>query len=117
MDETTQNDSKPWLFKEGNPGGPGRPPETQEQKIIKKATKEIIKEYKENLANALPKIEPVLIKKAVEGDMTAIKEVHDRVMDKARQNTDITSGGESLQTLLVKILNDKSDNNGNPGGV
>lgn len=32
-------------------------------------------------------------------------------------STDVTSGGEALQTLLVKIINGKSDNNGDTGGV
>ena len=82
-------------FAEGNIGG-GRTPETEEQKIVKKAIKEIVKEYKEGLADALPQIQPILLGKALEGDMTAIKEIHDRVMDKAKQPTDITSGGEPL---------------------
>ena len=87
-------------FKEGNPGG-GRPPETEEKKLLKKATKQIIAEYKEALAEALPFIEPVLVKKAIEGDMVAIKEVHDRVMDKSKQPTDITSDGKALTVNLL----------------
>lgn len=63
----------------------GRPPDTFQDKIIKKATKELIAEYKEGLGQALPLIKPIIIAKALEGDMTAIKEIHDRVMDKAKQ--------------------------------
>lgn len=99
------------LYLPGNPPGPGRPPETQEQKIIKRTIKEIVKEYKENLAAALPQIEPVIIEKAVKGDMSAVKEIHDRVMGKSEQKTDITSGGEAIQPVLVKFLNGKPDNN------
>lgn len=90
-------------FKVGNPGG-GRPVETLEQKLIKKASKEIIAEYKEALAEALPLIKPVIIAKALEGDISAIKEIHDRTMDKAKQSTDVTSNGESIQPILVKFL-------------
>ena len=82
-------------FKEGNPGG-GRKPETEETKLIRKAKKEIIEDYKQALAEALPMIQPVLIAKAIDGDISAIKEVHDRAMDKSKQPTDITSGGERL---------------------
>lgn len=97
MDETSQNvenrytDPVTGKFIEGNPGG-GRPLGSKDDPI-KKATKEIIKEYKENLAAALPQIEPVIIKKAIGGDMTAVKEIHDRVMDKARQPTDLDIKG------------------------
>jgi hypothetical protein len=90
-------------FKEGNPGG-GRPVESEEKKLIKKATKQIIAEYKDALAQALPYIEPVLISKAIEGDMVAIKEVHDRVMDKSKQPTDITSQGERIMYLPSEIM-------------
>ncbi len=82
-------------FKVGNPGG-GRKPESQETKLIRKAAKDIIADYKQALAEALPMIQPVLIAKAIDGDIQAIKELHDRSMDKAKQNTDITSKGESI---------------------
>jgi hypothetical protein len=94
-------------FKEGNPGG-GRPPDSPEYKMIKKAAKQIIAEYKEALAEALPLIQPVLIAKAVEGDISAIKEVHDRAMDKAKQPTDITSGGERLSISFDNSFNVKT---------
>lgn len=87
----------------GNPDG--RPPETEQDKIIKKATKEIIKEYKEALGEALPLIKPILIAKALEGDMTAIKEVHDRVMDKSRQNLGLDGGEEGLAIKFASVFN------------
>jgi hypothetical protein len=86
----------------------GRPEDTTESKIIKKATKEIIAEYKEALGEALPMIKPILLAKALEGDMTAIKEIHDRVMDKSKQSTDVTSGGEKIQGNTI-IFSDFSN--------
>lgn len=88
---------KPWLFKPGESGNPnGRPKDTPETKLVRKAAKQIIEEYKQALSEALPLIQPVLIAKAIEGDISAIKEVHDRTMDKSKQPTDITSKGESI---------------------
>lgn len=92
----------------GNPEG--RTPETIEDKIIKKATKELIAEYKEGLGESLPLIKPIIIAKALEGDMAAIKEIHDRVMDKAKQPTDITSGGKPIVQLAQEII-DKNEIN------
>jgi len=122
--ETKENDSKTMAdeylnpetkkFKEGNPGG-GRPKETEEQKIAKKASKQLIEEYKEALAQALPALSPVLVKKASDGDLGAIKEVNDRVMGKPQQ--DITSGGEAIQPLLVRFINEETDNNTDTTGV
>lgn len=102
--ETGQIRDEQGRFIPGVSGNPdGRPPLTEEEKIVKKAQKELISEYKEKLAEALPLISPVLIAKAMEGDMQAIKEVNDRVMGKAEAKTDITSGGEKLP-ILVKFI-------------
>lgn len=81
----------------------GRPKDTPEAKIIKKATKQLIEEYKESLGESLPLIKPIIIAKALEGDMTAIKEIHDRVMDKSKQPTDITSGGKPIIQIAGEI--------------
>lgn len=87
----------------------GRPPETEEQKLAnsikKKATKELIREYKEALGESLPLIQPILIAKAMEGDMTAIKEIHDRVMDKSRQNVGLDGGAEGLAIQFADVFN------------
>lgn len=101
----------------GNPEG--RTPDTPEQKILKKATKELIAEYKESLGEALPLIKPIIIAKALEGDMVAIKEIHDRVMDKSKQPTDITTNGESIQQVLVKFIDatKPTEDNRNTDGV
>jgi hypothetical protein len=101
--EKTYTDPITGRFIEGNPGG-GRPKDTPEMKIIKRATKELIAEYKEALGESLPLIQPVLIAKALEGDMTAIKEIHDRVMDKSKQPTDITSDGKPMQIIVPPQL-------------
>jgi hypothetical protein len=95
-------------FKEGNPGG-GRPKDTPEQKMLKKTAKQIIAEYKQALTEALPLINPVLVAKAIEGDMNAIKEVHDRTMDKPKQATDITTDGKELPQPLLYVLDNPSN--------
>lgn len=84
-------DEKGRLLPGSNMNPSGRPKDTPESKIIKKAIKQLVAEYKEGLAEALPLIRPVLIAKAMEGDIPAIKEVHDRVMDKAKQATDVNT--------------------------
>lgn len=89
----------------------GRPPDTEQDKIVKKATKQLIAEYKEALGEALPLIKPVLIAKAMEGDISAIKEIHDRVMDKAKQPTDITTDGQTINQVLVKFIDGQTDTN------
>ena len=70
-------------FPKGVSGNPnGRPIETPEQKLVKKAAQEFIEEHKEQLAASLPQISPVLIAKALGGDILAIKDIEDRVMGK-----------------------------------
>ncbi len=77
-------------FKPGQSGNPkGRPKMTQEQKEVKKATRELIEDYKRKLAEALPEISPALIAKARSGDVSAIKEINDRLMGKPREMVDI----------------------------
>lgn len=90
----------------------GRPKDTPEQKLIKKASKQIIEEYKEALIETLPMIKPVIVAKALEGDMSAIKEIHDRTMDKAKQATDITSNGETIP-VLVKFIDGNNETKDN----
>lgn len=107
-EETLENQTKTYTdpitgkFIPGNPGG-GRPPNSSippEQLAIKKATKELVNEYKEKLAEALPLISPVLIAKAMDGDMTAIKELNDRVMGKAKETMEM-QGGLSINFASV----------------
>lgn len=98
-------------FDTGSIGGPGRPPDTEADKIVKKATRELIEEYKESLGDSLPLIRPILIAKALEGDMTAIKEIHDRVMDKAKQPSEMEVRGN---VTINRILFDDFDNSTQP---
>ena len=88
----------------------GRPEMTEEEKVKAKAQRDIIKEYKESLKQALPLISPVLIAKAMEGDMSAIKEVNDRVMGKSEAKTDVTSNGETITSVINIIKPDASNN-------
>jgi hypothetical protein len=79
LQETQTNARKRMVgkpFQMGNPGGPGRPVLTLEQKLIKKAVKEHIREYEETLAEALPRISKVLIAQASRGNIKAIREIH-----------------------------------------
>lgn len=107
MDTGTSRDEQ-GRFIPGVSGNPeGRKPETPEEKLIKKATKEIIEEYKESLGEALPMIKPILIAKALEGDMTAIKEIHDRVMDKSKQPTEMeVTGNITLNRITFDEYSD-----------
>lgn len=105
-------------FANGTAPGPGRPEDTPEKALVKRAVKELIKEYKEDLAQFLPEIKPVLRQLAKNGDMTAIKEIHDRVMDKSKQPTDITTDGEKITPVLVKFIDGKqTDDNRDTTGV
>ena len=96
------SDNKPQRDKRGRllPGNTANPfgpkPKTKEEKAIKKATKELIKNYVNKLAKALPQISPVLIALAMDGDMMAIKEINDRVMGKPSTPIDLTTGGQSF---------------------
>lgn len=108
MEETKKSTPEHWWKKgQPSPNPNGRPPMTEEEKLIKKAQRDFIKDYKESLKEALPLISPVLIAKALDGDMQAIKEVNDRAMGKAQQNLDVTTDGESLNTALVKFIDAK----------
>lgn len=81
----------------------GRPKDTP----LKKAAKQLIAEYKEALAEALPMLSPVLIKQAMRGDVPAIKELHDRAMGRPPQHT--TFDGE---IRLPKPIDDVRQNAG-----
>lgn len=96
MEAKTENNTPEHLWKKGqpSPNPNGRPPMTEADRIKKKATQQLIEEYKEALGESLTLIRPVLIEKAINGDVSAIKEIHDRVMDKAKQPTDMKVSGE-----------------------
>jgi len=85
----------------------GRPPMTEEEKLKAKVQRDFAKEYKQSLMEALPLISPVLIAKALEGDIQAIKEVNDRAIGKPlqKQETDITTKGEKIVFLPPEVIN------------
>jgi hypothetical protein len=92
----------------GNSGNPkGRTPDTPEQKlkkeIAKKMKEEYAQEYLGRLAEALPEIAPILIAKAVGGDMQAIKEINDRVIGKP---SDPNQGG-NVVAVQVNVGDDR----------
>jgi len=88
-------------FAEGNKGG-GQQKQTEEEKLKKKAQKELIAEFKQSMIEALQEVSPVLKQKALEGDMTAIKEINDRAMGKPKQP--LTGGDENDEPLVVNII-------------
>ncbi len=106
MNEETEKNTPQHLWKKGqpSPNPNGRPPMTEEEKLKAKVQRDFIKDYKESLKEALPLISPILIAKAMEGDMQAIKEVNDRAMGKSQQSVDVTTDGESLNKALVKFI-------------
>lgn len=90
QEETEQNRVKrnpDGTFVEGTAPGPGRPVDTLETIIIKRTIKELVADYKESLADVLPALSPVLKEKALSGDVSAIRELHDRIMDKPAQSS------------------------------
>jgi hypothetical protein len=91
-------------FAEGTAPGPGRPELTPEQALVKRAIKDLVNEYKEDLAQYLPQIKAKLGEKAVAGDIQFIKELHDRVMGKPEQHTDITTQGRPIIELAKEIV-------------
>ena len=93
-----------------NPDGRGKMTEEEKRvaKAIRKTTKEYIAKYEEELAKALPELSPVLINKALEGDISALKEVNDRVMGKPRQTVGV-DGGLDENDKALPLLAGKSN--------
>lgn len=88
-------------FAEGTAPGPGRPEDTPEKALQRKALKVIIEEYRESLSDVLPALSPVLKEMALAKDIGAIKEVHNRVMGQAPQSVDHTTLGKALPTPIL----------------
>lgn len=66
---------------------------------IERAKEQLIQAY---LDNIVP-INDALVKKAKEGDMVAMRELHDRVYGRSPQSMDITSKGESITISPEKL--------------
>lgn len=69
--------------------GPGRKPQTEQERVAKKAMKVLIEEYREKLSEALPEITPVLLGKAIKGDMAAIRELHEVIGSHAPKKSEV----------------------------
>jgi hypothetical protein len=113
--EINSNLTGPFVKNDPRINREGRPKETEETKAKRKLIKDLVAEYRQALAEALPVITPVLLKQAAKGDIQAIKEVNDRVMGKAPQSTDITSGGEKITPIYGGLSNfsDVQEHNSN----
>ncbi len=87
----------------------GRKPDTEEKKLEKKVLKELVKDYKEKLAQSLVKIEPVLVAQAEKGNIQAIKEINDRVMGKPESKDNLPP--IAVVPILVKFVDKKDEDN------
>lgn len=91
-------------FKKNNPGG-GREKETEEERLSRIAKKEALETLKENHLNkfieALEEINPALIKKAKEGDVSAIKEIHDRIFGKPKQGLELSGDKDAPISISI----------------
>ena len=75
--------------------GPGRPKLTEEQRIVNRAVKDLVSEYEENLAQVLPELSPIIKKKALEGDIQFVKELHDVV--------GIRRGNQPINAIQINV--------------
>lgn len=90
-DEKTVNDTK---FKEGNPGGPGRPKGSAYMDELKQAIKEVEKEKKKSLFKRV-------IERAYISDSVMIAVLKKFVPDKVKQELE----GLSEMSIKVEIIN------------
>ena len=88
-DNKPERDEKGRLLPGNTANLDGRPKETEEDKIQKKAIQEYIAEFKESLAPVLEMI-PLKLQEGVEaGNLQAMKEVIDILVSKAPQKQDL----------------------------
>lgn len=67
----------------------GRKKLTDEQRVMNKLRQKAIEEYKEKLTEALPDLAESLLLVAKTGEVSAHKEINDRLMGKAQQNIEV----------------------------
>lgn len=116
QETTSDNRNEKGQFVKGVSGNlKGRNPETEEEKAIKKARKELINDYTEKLAGALADISPVLIALAVTGDISAIKEINNRVLGMPKQSISLDTeelvGEVKFELVIKKNENSNTQNN------
>ena len=80
--ETIKPNDKPWLFKKGNPGGPGRPKGKRMKEYARDYLAHMTEEERQDFMEGLPK---EVIWKMAEGN--------------PKQDTDLTTGGKSFNSL------------------
>jgi len=107
--KSTDNLKPAW--KKGETGNPnGRPKGQRNYATIYREALEKIANTKGMTADEIETmIEEVGILKAMKGDFNFQRDIKDRLHGKAVNKTDITSGGEGIQPLLVKIIGDEGD--------
>ena len=94
MEETNKTNEKPWLFKKGNPGGPGRPKGKS------------LKEYSRDYLATMTEEERL---EFLEGlDKTDIWKMAEGLPS---QHTDITSGGKPLYLPTELMKKNEIDDN------
>ena len=81
----------------------------ENNKAKKEALKELKESYINRLTEALPKIDPVLIQKGIDGDLQAIKEINDRVLGKPKQQMELS--GDKDNPIIVKKIEYAGNNN------
>lgn len=93
-DNQTQN-SKPWLWKKGQSGNiMGRPKGKTMKEYVKQYLERMTDEERDTWLEGIPK-----------------EKIWEMAEDKAKQGTDITSGGEKLTPVLVKFIDGTTQNN------
>lgn len=101
------------LFIKGNPGGPGRPPGSFSLvEMIKKKLQEIPEGKDKTYAEYF--IEQMMKKTVVEGDVSMMKDIINRVDGMPRQNIGLDGGeiGKPI-AILSNVLSNSGDTEGN----
>ena len=115
------------LFKEGNPGGPGRPPLTEDLKSLKLATKDkLYRSFakfgsldKEQLQEIVPEkltlLELGILKSfknfVSTGDYNVIKYPLDQIIGRARESLDLNTGGNVQLVISQSFVPDLDNTN------
>lgn len=88
----------PTRFKKGNPGGPGRPKGTFSLVgMIKDKLQEKGKGKDKTYAEYF--IDQLIKKAVIDGDVAMMKDIIDRIDGKPKQALDMTTNGESLNSI------------------